>query len=171
MSKIGNSILRFTARINKTYKFKIINSDKVNAFSLSNGYIWITTGLLNFIKSDDELAFALAHEISHEELQHNKKHLTMFYIKNYLGSTSSQLMIIAQGMALMPFEKTQEFEADINAVLLMKAAGYNEKAALTVLEKLSTIDTENNDDMGYQYRTHPYPAERKTNIEKSTQNQ
>lgn len=40
------------------------------SFSLKNGEVFVFTGLLKFIQSDDELAIILAHEMSHAILQH-----------------------------------------------------------------------------------------------------
>jgi len=41
-----------------------------NAFVVGGTYIYVYTGLLDNVQSDDELAFVLAHEISHSLLKH-----------------------------------------------------------------------------------------------------
>ena len=48
-----------------TYTFKVIEDNDINAMSLPGGYIYVNSGLLDFVKSDDELAGVLAHEIAH----------------------------------------------------------------------------------------------------------
>lgn len=50
---------------------KILNDPKPNAFSLPNGYVLISTGLLSQIQSEDELVAVLAHEIAHFVLDHH----------------------------------------------------------------------------------------------------
>jgi Peptidase family M48 len=54
------------------YKFTILDSDAVNAFSHPGGYIYISRGLFPFLGEDEDAAlqFALAHEIAHVDLRH-----------------------------------------------------------------------------------------------------
>ena len=42
-----------------------------NAFVVGGTHIYVYTGLIDNVKSDDELAFILAHEVSHSLLKHN----------------------------------------------------------------------------------------------------
>ena len=42
-----------------------------NAFVVGGTHIYVYTGLIDNVKSDDELAFVLAHEVSHSLLKHN----------------------------------------------------------------------------------------------------
>jgi Zn-dependent protease with chaperone function len=49
---------------------KIIKDPEPNAFSLPNGCIIISTGLLSTIQSEDELVGILAHEVAHFALDH-----------------------------------------------------------------------------------------------------
>ena len=41
-----------------------------NAFALSGGFVFITTGMLDFLANEDELAAVLAHEVAHVEQGH-----------------------------------------------------------------------------------------------------
>ncbi len=51
--------------------FILIEDPKlINAFAAPGGFVFITTGMLDFLKNEDELAFVLAHEIAHIELDH-----------------------------------------------------------------------------------------------------
>ena len=54
----------------KGYTFAILNTDTVNAFAGPSGFIFITKGALREMKSEDELAGVLAHEIAHVSLRH-----------------------------------------------------------------------------------------------------
>jgi len=47
-----------------------INDDTVNAFATLSGHILIVKGLLLKIKSEDELAMVIAHEIAHVKYRH-----------------------------------------------------------------------------------------------------
>jgi len=55
---------------------KIIKDPEPNAFSLTNGCIIISTGLLSTIQSEDELVGVLAHEIAHFALDHQLLNIT-----------------------------------------------------------------------------------------------
>ena len=47
------------------YHFALLDSSEVNAFACPGGIILITRGMLSSVKSEDELAAVLAHEIAH----------------------------------------------------------------------------------------------------------
>ncbi len=53
------------------YTFRILNDTTINAFSASGGFIYITTGLLDILESEDEVAAIIAREVAHI----NKSHL------------------------------------------------------------------------------------------------
>ena len=55
------------------YIFIVGESEQINAFAAPGGIVIITTGMLNFLKNEDELAVILGHEIAHVELQHGIK--------------------------------------------------------------------------------------------------
>jgi Zn-dependent protease with chaperone function len=53
----------------------IVRSPMVNAMSLGDGTIFIYTGLFSVLDNEDQLAYILAHELSHIELKHTTKSL------------------------------------------------------------------------------------------------
>ncbi len=55
------------------YSFKIVDDKDVNAYSLPGGFIYVNKGLLDYVRSDDELAGVLAHEVSHAAHHHMVK--------------------------------------------------------------------------------------------------
>lgn len=52
------------------YTFAVLNTDVVNAFAGPSGFIFVTKGALRSMKSEDELAGVLAHEVAHVNLRH-----------------------------------------------------------------------------------------------------
>ena len=52
------------------YNVKILEMKDPNAFALPGGFTYITTGMLDFLKSDDEIAAILAHEFVHADRAH-----------------------------------------------------------------------------------------------------
>ena len=55
------------------YLFALVDSDEVNAFAVPGGFVFVTTGMLDFLQDEDELAAILGHEMGHEELRHGSK--------------------------------------------------------------------------------------------------
>src|SRR6266545_1244129 len=57
--------------------FSVINSDVVNAFASPPGCdIYVTRGLLGLIRSEDELAAVLGHEVGHVAANHSGRRQT-----------------------------------------------------------------------------------------------
>ena len=52
------------------YRFQVVDDDDVNAFAVPTGYIFVTSGLLAALETEEELAAILAHEIAHVESRH-----------------------------------------------------------------------------------------------------
>jgi predicted Zn-dependent protease len=58
----------------KGYHFGIVNSPDINAFAAPGGFIFVTSGALKQMESEDELAGVLSHEIAHVNLRHPEDH-------------------------------------------------------------------------------------------------
>jgi predicted Zn-dependent protease len=71
---IGKSLARYCARSERDFKFGLLDSDTVNAFSAPGGYVFITKGLYDLVgDNDDQLAGVLGHEITHVTQRHALK--------------------------------------------------------------------------------------------------
>src|SRR5512136_1932629 len=53
----------------------VIQSQTVNAFATIGGYIYLTTGLIGFSDTEEELAGVLAHELAHITRRHVAKRI------------------------------------------------------------------------------------------------
>ena len=75
VNTLGQHIVSFVPKSeqNRDWRFGVIESSGVNAFAAPGGYILITRGLLNLTETEDQLAFILAHEISHVVKRHHLK--------------------------------------------------------------------------------------------------
>ncbi len=67
---VGNALARYSDRPALEWRFGILDSDSVNAFSAPGGYVFITRGLYDLAPTDDLLAGILAHEIGHITQRH-----------------------------------------------------------------------------------------------------
>ena len=59
------------------WKVTLINDSKTqNAFATPGGYIFVYTGLMKFLDSEDQLAGVMGHEIAHAANRHSTRQLT-----------------------------------------------------------------------------------------------
>ncbi len=70
---VGQSLARYCDRPDLEWRFAVLASDTVNAFSAPGGWVFITRGLYERAESDDALAGILGHEIAHITNRHALK--------------------------------------------------------------------------------------------------
>lgn len=52
------------------YKFKVLDTQEINAMALPGGWVYVSRGLMDFLDNDNELQGVLAHEMAHVDLGH-----------------------------------------------------------------------------------------------------
>ncbi len=166
------------------YQFKVVEDKDVNAFSLPGGYIYVNTGLLDMVASDDELAGVLAHEIAHAAHHHMvqllkksssvDKYVALIALAGILGNVRSRdLSNLLLGAQVMKIGKisgyTQEAErdADRTAVAYMARSKYNPEGMLSFMKKLEAKHDESPGLPLGIFQTHPAPYRRVTSIAKA----
>ncbi|RXK54426.1 hypothetical protein ESB00_00575 [Oleiharenicola lentus] len=70
---VGQALARYSDRPDLEWRFAVLASDTVNAFSAPGGWVFITRGLYERADSDDTLAGILGHEIAHITNRHALK--------------------------------------------------------------------------------------------------
>ena len=67
VNEVGQTVARKSSRPNpfKGYHFAVLDTQEINAFACPGGIIFITRGLLQTCKNEDQLAAVLAHEVGH----------------------------------------------------------------------------------------------------------
>jgi len=186
VNRICNAIVINSPRpdIFSGYHVMLLDSDEINAFATSGGHIFITRGLIAAAKSEDALAGVIAHEIAHIQLQHSIKSIKTSRITQALMVTGTSAAGAAAGydvkeltdvfnesvgeivttMVNNGYSKTQEFDADTTALGLLAATGYNPSGLIDMLRELEKI--QGNKSGGFN-KTHPTPAQRISNAQKS----
>lgn len=129
------------------YEIRVISEDQPNAFSLPGGFMYFTTGMLGFARSDSELAAVMAHEMVHTEKKHimiqsaRNERLSLLALAVAIASKGGAAAVImaniAQVAILNAYSRDLEKEADLGALKMLKAAGFPVSAAVTVMERLS----------------------------------
>ena len=97
-------------------------SQTVKASTTPNG-VEVSKGLVEYVRSDDELAYAIAHELSHFMLDHSRR----------LAKARSE------GRLSPSLRRNLEIDADRGAVFLMHRAGYDVRGALAFIDRSSVL--------------------------------
>ena len=126
-------------KINKKIKFKINNSDEINAFVNHKNVIHINSGLIENCQDYVALLSVLAHEVGHIDLNHIsirkkkiqniRKYNNLTFLSVIAGSAISQNYGLLQSNIIssaaasnqyIVFTKEQEMEADLYSLNTLK---------------------------------------------------
>ena len=142
------------------YRFRIIDNDQINAFTIPGGNIYLFSGLITNSDSPEEVAAVLAHEIGHAEKRHvvNKiiKEFSIAVVVSILAGGDPNLIVeIVQQVVGSKFDREQEEEADRFALELLERAKIDPQRLGDFFAKL------NEEDMSYNKNleilmTHPH---------------
>lgn len=170
---VGHTVAAYSARPTLEWHFAVIESDVVNAFSCPGGFIFITTGALDTIGSEAELAVVLGHEIAHATQKHILKEVKRANVisagMDAAKTTSSDSFLndsLGEKISNLAYEKLfttglsrrDEQEADKIGVELAAAAGYRASAFVGFLEALKKL--EGTSELKVLTATHPRADDR-----------
>ena len=181
LRKVGNRLVSQLEEPLFEYQFHIVTDMSPNAFALPGGYLYVTTGLLPILESEDELACIVAHEIIHSNNRHSVQQLKKSILPsllevpgNLLGVLNEDLGAIfnapiqtSNALLLSSYSRKYETEADEEGIQLAAKAGYNPDAMIKALSRLSkTVEfaTGNEEQKSY-FSDHPYTPDRTEAIE------
>jgi predicted Zn-dependent protease len=149
IARVGANLARYSELPDLNFTFTILNDEKVNAFALPGGYIYITRGLLAITADEAEMAGVLAHEIGHVTARHTAQRYSAAMATNIglqvlgvLGSAAGaptgagQLASLGAQMALQSYSREQELESDMLGVRYLSRAGYDPSAMTSFFHKL-----------------------------------
>lgn len=71
LDSIGQRLASTSSRQDIEFKFKMLDTDMINAMALPGGNVYATRALMQKFPDDDQLAFVLGHEIAHVEQRHS----------------------------------------------------------------------------------------------------
>ena len=80
------------------YKFHLVEEPSPNAFALPGGYIYITTGLIPVLNTEDELACIMGHEIIHSNNRHSVKQLKKSIVPKLLEVPGNLIGLIDENL-------------------------------------------------------------------------
>lgn len=142
---------------NFAWEFNLVKNDQINAFCMPGGKIVVYEGLMKIVKSDDELAVVLGHEVAHAVAKHSNERMSQQVLAQYGASAvglltqgkSSATQAVANQVyglganygVMLPYSRKHESEADKMGLVLMSLAGYNPDVALSFWQKMAASGT------------------------------
>jgi len=167
-----------------SYHFYVIKDDTYNAFASPAGHIFVNSGLLEAMESEEELACILAHEISHVTCRHISQKIERAEKISYatlagmvagifLGTGGASaaanavtLGSVAAGQSLaLAYSREDERQADQIGINLLRKAGYNGKGLISTLEKMRNKRWFDSRQIPTYLTTHPASEERMAYID------
>ncbi|MCF7789445.1 MAG: M48 family metallopeptidase [Prosthecobacter sp.] len=177
VGRVGARLIASTAAKETSYQFKfhlLADTQTVNAFALPGGQIFITEALFRRLKSEDQLAGVLGHEMGHVVGRHSNEQMANSQLMSGLAqgvgvmfsdghnNSGAQIANMVAQWRVMTFSREDESESDALGVRFMMQAGYNPEALIGVMEILEQVSGGSNksDFMS----SHPNPANRMEHI-------
>ncbi len=167
------------------YHFLLLDTPEVNAFAAPGGFIFITTGMMELVSGESELAAVLSHEIAHVRnrdavaaIQNARltdaltslgkdaagRYATSVPGSQYLGMFSGAVDDVIGTLVTKGYSRRQEYAADEAAQNILSAAGYDPRALESVLRTMSQRVSSGSAGFG---STHPSAEDRLENIASS----
>lgn len=172
VNKVGVWIALHSDRPQLPWRFGVLDTASINAFSAPGGYVFVTRGLLLIMKNEAELAGVLAHEVSHVTRKHviNTRRtgalaglLADAHSESRDDSAESQTMrkVVSASTEIFTrgLDKKDEYESDRLGMVIAARAGYDPFGLPMVLQTLSSINPKD-DAVALMFKTHPDPEKR-----------
>ncbi len=149
------------------WQVKIIDDpETLNAFATPGGYIYVYTGLIKFLDTEDQLAGVMGHEIAHADLRHSTRQMTSSYGVSTLLSIATgnpnpgAVQQVLAGLTSLKFSRNHETEADTYSVNYLCNTKYDAAGAAGFFKKIAGSKAPPE-----FLSTHPNSAGRVKNIE------
>ncbi|HKP68247.1 MAG TPA: M48 family metalloprotease [Pyrinomonadaceae bacterium] len=152
LRQIGDRLVKHLPPTNIKFQFFVVDAPELNAFNVAGGRIYVTRKLISFVKTEDELAGILGHELGHAIVRHHAMDISKAFreilqiervggredvfekYNRFLDRQRTKRIKMGRG-----HEGAQQLEADRVGLFAMMAAGYDPNASATVWSRLTEI--------------------------------
>lgn len=150
-----------------SWRLHVIHDDStLNAFCTPGGYIYVYTGLLKFLDSEDQLAGVLGHEMAHADMRHSTRQMTQMFgvqiLLDVLAGDRAALKQVTGALVGLKFSRKHEEEADEKSVKYLCPTDYNAAGGAGFFKKIEEMGGSNVPEF---LSTHPDPGNRIENFE------
>ena len=153
------------------WEVTLFADEQVNAFALPGGKIGVYEGLLDVAINQHQLAAVMAHEVGHVLANHSNERASQSALRNVgfgvaqlLGVSDTTLQAWDLGTQLglfLPFNRTQESEADVLGLSLMARGGFEPEESITLWENMAASGGARSPEL---LSTHPSPNTRMSDL-------
>src|SRR5262245_38113881 len=152
VNRVGqNLVLNSDAKLMPA-TFKVVQSTEFDTWSLPGGFVYVNAGLIAALDNEAELAFVLAHQIAHIAARHGTKNASTGELINFdsvplvfMGSAGGFALRQASAslipMQFLQMARSQAMEADLLGMEYLYKAGYDPRAAITLLQKVAALES------------------------------
>ena len=144
-------------------KVGIMDDPQINAANAGGNQFFVTTGLLQKA-NDDRLRAILAHELSHQDLNHVAKAQVLgagldigAAILDQIFPGTGAITPLAGRLVINQYSRGEEYAADAHGVVLLRRAGHPKDMMIDALTWLMQVS---GPDSGGFFATHPGTADR-----------
>ena len=184
VNEIGDRILKEVPTQPFQYHFYVIKEDVYNAFATPAGHIFIHSGLLEAVKTEEEIAGIIGHEIAHVVCRHISQNIDrapkislatlagvaagIFLGASGAGDVGSALVLgsMAAGQsAMLAYSREDELQADQLGLMYLYNSGYGGEGLLTSLKTIRSKLWFGTEQVPNYLMTHPASEDRMANID------
>jgi len=175
VERIGQRLVTTLGAQQFDYRFYVVEHPALNAFAVPGGYVFVFSGLLAQVRSDDELAGVLAHEIGHVAGHHMLRQQAQGQVWNYAALLGALLTavnpvlgagaIAAAQTAQLSYSRDFEQEADFLGLRYATEAGYDPHALGTFFKQLLAEQRVNPTGVPAYMLSHPLTEKRVANVD------
>ncbi|OGP51143.1 MAG: hypothetical protein A2Y79_03380 [Deltaproteobacteria bacterium RBG_13_43_22] len=181
VNTLGQEILKQAGPQPYPFRFYLFKDPQLNAFSVPGGHIFVSTGLLEIMDSEGELAGLLGHEIAHvtrhhisNQIEKQKKiglaTMAAALLGVFAGDPRIAGAVITGSMAtaqtlFLKYSREDEGEADNYGFKYMSKAGFDPKTMIDLLDKLRRWGSFGSEGIPAYMQTHPLTGDRMSHIE------
>lgn len=163
------------------FRLALDTSNEVNAYASGANQVAVTSGMMNIVENEDELAAVVAHEFAH----HLANHIARATQRTQLGGVAGSLLgaylgsqfgvdlteqagQIGAGIGRLSYSVAEEREADYLAAYMVQRAGYDLDRAGQIWVRLTRASGTGRETTGI-LDTHPAGPERLAAWERTVQ--
>ncbi len=175
VATIGKALVRYSIRANSPFVFGVLNSEGIEGASAPGGYVFVSKGLYEMAKDDDELAGVLAHEIAHVTNRHalkivSQSKMTKGFVQvasgaagaGSFGAFDDVIGNLVQSGFNVTYNTNTEHDADHTGREIADAAGFDRNGLRRFLVRLYEMKKGE----AYAFSKHPPLKHRLERLEK-----
>lgn len=152
VQQLGANLAKTSERPGLPWTFRVVDDPAVNAFALPGGFIYVTRGLMTYVKNEAELAGVVGHEIGHVTAQHSVHSMSNQQLTQ-LGVAAGmmiepklqrygQFLNAGLGLLYLKFSRNDESQADHLGFRYMVRANNDPRQMIHVFDMLNRVTEE-----------------------------